>query len=84
MVGAIQAMERSGIAVYPLWWALNLGTSIGGAGSPIAAACNVIVFGQAEKEKIHINFLKYLFLALPLVVINALVAFAILWLRYLA
>lgn len=83
MVSAIQAMEKSGIWVYPLWWALNLGTSIGGAGSPIAAACNVIAFGQAEKEKIHINFSHYLLLALPLVIINSLIAFGILWLRYL-
>lgn len=84
MVGAIQAMEKNGIWVYPLWWALNLGTSIGGAGSPIAAACNVIAFGQAEKEKFHIHFLKYLFLAFPLVIINSFVAFVILWLRYLS
>lgn len=83
MVGAIQAMEHSGIWVYPLWWALNLGTSIGGAGSPIAAACNVIIFGQAEKEKVHINFVKYLLLGLPLVLINSLVTFGFLWLRYL-
>ncbi len=83
MVSAIQAMEKSGIWVYPLWWALNIGTSVGGAGSPIAAACNVIVFGQAEKEKIHVNFLKYLLLALPLVIINSLVTFLILWARYL-
>ena len=83
MVGAIQAMEKNGLWVYPLWWALNLGTSIGGAGSPIAAACNVIVFGQAEKEGIHTKFGHYLVLAVPLVTINAIVAFAILWLRYL-
>ncbi len=83
MVGAIQAMEKSGFWVYPLWWALNLGTSIGGAGSPIAAACNVIAYGQAEKEGIHVNFIKYLVLALPLVVLNSLVTFGFLWLRYL-
>ena len=83
MVGAIQAMESSGLAVYPLWWALNLGTSIGGAGSPIAAACNVIAFGQAEKEGWKTAFFKYLALALPLVLINSLVAFAVLWVRYL-
>jgi Na+/H+ antiporter NhaD/arsenite permease-like protein len=35
MVSAIKAMANSGIVVYPLWWALNLGTSFGGAGSPI-------------------------------------------------
>lgn len=83
MVSAIQEMQRSGIWVYPLWWALNLGTSIGGAGSPIAAACNVIAFGQAEKEKIHVNFLKYLMVAMPLVLINGLVTFGIIWLKFL-
>lgn len=83
MVGAVQAMERSGLAVYPLWWALNLGTSIGGAGSPIAAACNVIAFGQAEKEHWKTAFFKYLALAIPLVIINSLVAFGVIWLRYL-
>jgi len=83
MVGAIQAMEKSGIAVYPLWWALNLGTSIGGAGSPIAAACNVIAFGQAEKEGYKTGFLHYLKLALPLVILNSLIAFGVLWLRFL-
>lgn len=83
MVSAIQEMQRSGLWVYPLWWALNLGTSIGGAGSPIAAACNVIAFGQAEKEKIHINFLKYLMVALPLVLINGLVTYGIIWLKFL-
>jgi len=83
MVSAIQEMQKSGIWVYPLWWALNLGTSIGGAGSPIAAACNVIAFGQAEKEKIHVNFLKYLMVALPLVLINGLVTFGIIWFKFL-
>lgn len=83
MVGAIKSMEASGIYVYPLWWALNLGTSIGGAGSPIAAACNVVVFGQAEQEKLHVTFIKYLKYAIPLVIINSLISFAVIWLRYL-
>ncbi|MCB9813254.1 MAG: hypothetical protein H6772_02495 [Pseudomonadales bacterium] len=84
MVGAIKAMETAGITVYPLWWALNLGTSIGGAGSPIAAACNVIAFGQAEKEGWKTSFFKYLSLALPLVLINSLITFGLIWLRYIA
>lgn len=83
MVGAIKAMENTGIVVYPLWWALNLGTSIGGAGSPIAAACNVIAFGQAEKEGWKTPFFKYLLLALPLVVVNSLITFGLIWLRYI-
>ncbi len=84
MVGAIKSMETAGITVYPLWWALNLGTSIGGGGSPIAAACNVIAFGQAEKEGWKTSFFKYLGLAMPLVIINSLITFGIIWLRYIA
>jgi Na+/H+ antiporter NhaD/arsenite permease-like protein len=83
MIGAIKVMAESGITVYPLWWALNLGTSLGGAGSPIGAACNVIAFGQAEREKLHTVFLKYLAIGFPLVLINGLVTYAILWLRYI-
>lgn len=82
LVGAIQTMAKSGIYVYPLWWALNLGTSIGGFGSPIAAACNVIVFGQAQRENMKVDFKKYLIYALPLVIINSLITFFILALRY--
>lgn len=83
MVGAIQAMAKQHIYVYPLWWALNLGTSLGGAGSPIGAACNVIALGQAEKEGMHISFLKYLAIGVPLVIINALAVFVMIYLRYL-
>lgn len=82
MVSAIQAMAIKGIYVYPLWWALNLGTSLGGAGSPIGAACNVVALGQAEKEKVHVTFLKYLGVGVPLVLINGLIAFLIIWARY--
>lgn len=82
MVGAIQAMGKAGIYIYPLWWALNLGTSIGGAGSPIGAACNVVALGQAEKEKLHVQFMKFLALRVPLVIMNSLVTFVIIWLRY--
>lgn len=82
MVGAIQTMAKEGINVYPLWWALNLGTSIGGAGSLIAAACNVLAFSQLEKEKFHLRFMGYLVQAFPLVLINALITFFILAVRY--
>ena len=82
MVGAIQVMEKNGLWVYPLWWALNLGTSIGGAGSPIGAACNVIAFGQIHREGHHPKFGYYLKIALPLIVLNGFITFVILSLRY--
>ncbi len=82
MVGSIKAIEASGVYVYPLWWALNLGTSIGGSGSVIGAACNVVAFGQAEKEHMHVKFLEYLKVGFPLVILNGLITFGILYLRY--
>jgi len=82
MVGAIQGLEASGINVFPLWWGLNAGTSIGGPGSPIGAACNVICLGAAEEDGHHISFGKYLKIGLPLVVINSLIAFLFLAIRY--
>ena len=84
MVSAIQAMGKTGINIYPLWWALNLGTSLGGAGSPIGAACNVVALGQAEREKFHVVFLKYLAYGFPLVIINGVVTFAVLYWWYIA
>jgi len=83
MVSAIQSMAKSGVDVYPLWWALNLGTSIGGAGSIIGATCNVIAFSLAEKEGLKVNFLRYMLIAIPLVLINGLIAFLIIWVKYL-
>ena len=83
MVSAVLQMAKAGIVVYPLWWALNLGTSLGGAGSPIGAACNVIAVGIAEKDERHIQFGKYMLYGFPLVVINGLVMFGYLWVKFM-
>jgi Na+/H+ antiporter NhaD/arsenite permease-like protein len=83
MVGAVQEMANTGLVVYPLRWALNLWTSLGGAGSPIGAACNVVCLWEAEKDHIHYNFLSYLAYGVPLVVINALVVYGVLYLKYI-
>lgn len=83
MIGVVQALAATGLYVYPLWWGLNVGTSIGGAGSMIGAACNVIALDQAAKESHRVGFMKYLKYGLPLVLVNSLVAFAVLAIRYL-
>ena len=64
------------------WW-LNSCTSIGWAGSPIGAACNVIALWQAEKTWVIAKFLKYLAIWVPLVIINSAIAYGILYFRYL-
>ena len=82
MVDLVLKMQAGGLSVYPLWWGLNLGTSIGGSGSMIGAACNVVAIGQIEEEGFHPKFINYLKFGFPLVILNGLVAFTILYFRF--
>lgn len=87
MVSTLDQFLKSWIIAWSAWtalaWGLNSCTSIGWAWSPIWAACNVIALWQAEKNWIIIKFLKYLMIWVPLVLINSLIAFSILYFRYL-
>jgi len=88
MVSTLETFRDQSIVVWPAWialaWWLNSCTSIGWAGSPIWAACNVIALWQAEKNWVIINFLKYLKIWVPLVVINSIIAYLFLYFMYLA
>lgn len=87
MVSTLDQFLESGVVAWTAWtalaWWLNSCTSIGWAWSPIWAACNVIALWQAEKSWVIIKFLKYLMIWVPLVLINSLIAFYILYFRYL-
>jgi len=87
MVSTLESFRDSWIVVWAAWtalaWGLNSCTSIGWAGSPIWAACNVIALWQAEKTWVIVKFLKYLMIWFPLVLINSGIAYAILYFRYL-
>ena len=87
MVATLESFRDNAIIVWWAWyalaWWLNSCTSIGWAGSPIGAACNVIALWQAEKKWIIIPFLKYLMIWVPLVLINSAISYWILYFRYL-
>ncbi len=87
MVSTLESFKTNSVVVgsawYALAWWLNSCTSIGWAGSPIGSACNVIALWQAEKKGMVINFLKYLMIWVPLVLINSAIAYSILYFRYL-
>jgi Na+/H+ antiporter NhaD/arsenite permease-like protein len=44
--------SRSGVAVYPLWWALSAGTGLGGNGTIIGASANVIA-SSCQRDTSH-------------------------------
>ena len=87
MVSTLHEFANSWIVVWAAWtalaWWLNSCTSIGWAWSPIWAACNVIALWEAEKTWAIVNFLRYLLIWVPLVLINSFIAFLILYFRYL-
>lgn len=49
-----------------LWWAMALGATLGGCGSPIGSAVNVVSLELAHKNGYHISSVAYLKIAFPL------------------
>ena len=48
--------------IRPLWWALSLGACLGGNGTIIGSAANVIVAGIADRQGTPIRFLKFMWI----------------------
>lgn len=69
-------------AMAPVWWALSLGACLGGNGSLIGATANVIVAGFAERAGHPIGFLRFLLIAVPVMLLSVVIATAYLYLRH--
>ncbi len=67
----------------PLWWSLALGACLGGNGSLVGASANLIVAGYAERAGHRIEFLKFMVLAFPLMLVSIVIASVYVYLRYL-
>lgn len=69
-------------AIKPLWWSLALGATLGGSGSLIGSSANLVVAGFAARAGHGIGFLKYMFLAVPLMLMSLTIAHFFLYNRY--
>ena len=67
----------------PLWWSLALGACLGGNGSLVGASANLIVAGFAERAGHRIEFLKFMALAFPMMLMSIVIATGYVYLRYL-
>ncbi|RBW70638.1 hypothetical protein DS031_05175 [Bacillus taeanensis] len=67
----------------PLWWALALGSCLGGNGTLIGASANVIVAGFAAKERFHFSFFSYLKIGMLVVLLSLFISTIYLYFRYL-
>lgn len=61
-------------ALDPVWWSLALGASLGGSGTLIGAAANVVVAGIAAREGEEIPYAEYLKIGAPLTLLALAVA----------
>ncbi len=66
----------------PVWWSLALGACLGGNGSAIGAAANVIVIGMAEKMGRKISFWKFMLYGMPVMLFTVMISTIYIWLRY--
>jgi len=85
MIPTLKSMEPSlggREAMMPVWWALSLGSCLGGNGSLIAASANVIVAGLAARENQPIRFATFLIYGLPVMIVSVLISTGYLYLRY--
>ncbi len=66
----------------PLWWSLSLGACLGGNGTIIGAAANVIVSGLAEGQGYKITFINYMKIAFPLMILSIIISMVYLMIFY--
>ncbi|MCP4993207.1 MAG: ArsB/NhaD family transporter [Gammaproteobacteria bacterium] len=67
----------------PLWWSLALGACLGGNGSLIGASANLIVAGFAERSGHRIEFLPFMMMAFPMMLMSIVIATFYVYFRYL-
>lgn len=83
MIPLLQTMgQLSNLPMEPTWWALALGACLGGNGTLIGASANVVVAGIAEKYGDHINFIDYLKIGFPLMLVSIVLSTAYLYLFF--
>jgi Na+/H+ antiporter NhaD/arsenite permease-like protein len=66
-----------------LWWALAIGTDLGGNATIIGASANVVLAALSQREGHRISFGTYLRYGLPVTIGMLAVSSLYLWLRYL-
>jgi Na+/H+ antiporter NhaD/arsenite permease-like protein len=67
-----------------LWWALLLGTILGGNLTPIGSSANIVIVGLAERAGAHISFWDFTKRGAIVVAVSFVISLGYLWVRYFA
>lgn len=85
MIPMLKSMEESlggRENMMQVWWALSLGSCLGGNGSLIAASANVIVAGLAAQKSHSLKFGRFLLWSIPITLISIVISTIFLYIRY--
>jgi len=84
MVPVIQNIgEATSFNLNPVWWALSLGACLGGNGTFIAAAANLVGVNILKRQGKIITFKDFFRIGFPIMLISILLSSVYLFLRYL-
>jgi Na+/H+ antiporter NhaD/arsenite permease-like protein len=67
---------------YPLFWALSLGACLGGNGTLIGAAANVVISQIGRRNGYDMSFARFTRISFPLMILSIALSTVYLWLRY--
>ena len=85
MIPLVETMEAGlggAEALEPVWWSLALGACLGGNGSLIGAAANVMVSGLGERAGYPISFARFLKIGIPFMLFTIVIANIYLYLKH--
>jgi sodium-dependent dicarboxylate transporter 2/3/5 len=80
-LGLVRALGAAGSAEPPRATLLLVGmaASLGGVGTPVGTPPNLIALGFLRQAGIHLDFVRFMAIGVPLAVVMTLVTFAIVW-----
>jgi Na+/H+ antiporter NhaD/arsenite permease-like protein len=67
---------------FPLFWALSLGACLGGNGTLVGAAANIVIAQTGRRNGYHITFAEFTRISFPLMILSIIISTVYLWLRY--
>jgi Na+/H+ antiporter NhaD/arsenite permease-like protein len=82
-IPVVQRLAESGLPAEPMWWALALGSCLGGNLTLVGASANVVVASMSARAGHPIRFLEFLRYGVIVVAESLLISTVYLWLMYL-
>ncbi|HPI42713.1 MAG TPA: ArsB/NhaD family transporter [Candidatus Cloacimonas acidaminovorans] len=82
MIKSIGLHMQSAVQVQPLWWALSLGTCLGGNGTLVGASANIVAVGIANRNGYKISFMDYTKIGILFALESMLLSSVYIWFRY--